>query len=266
MYSPQAAGISEKPDTSPLPLPDNRGESQREGLEKGELISLFEKLTEEVSKQNCIIKTLQEDRDSIIQHSDVFVAALRVADRLIASKQRQVQVATRSQAVSTLGESIDKQWENLVRDLRGSECGGVLENHISSDTYTPTAPPSTLPSPAQESSATETTPGSPPSTASTVTQGDRNTSLASTVTPTAPQSESNSSAPTVTSTATQSGSDFPSTVNGVNRGATVCPRTSPQSTTGGVRTAREHEKRIQGRTEESPSHLEVTEAGQDKSV
>ena len=218
--------ISEETDTPPTPLPDDSGESQWEGLERGELVSLVEKLTEEASQQNCVIKSLQDDRDLIIQHRDVFAAALRVADRLIASKQRQTQVATRSQAVSAHAESIDEHWEVVCQDSER------WRTWWSSDKpqqirYAAVFSTSTFPSPARE-----TTTAPPTSTASTATQSDCDTSPASTVTPSATQSDC--SVLTTTSTATQSSRDSSSinTANGVDRGASVRPRTSPQTTSG----------------------------------
>ncbi|KAK3884282.1 hypothetical protein Pcinc_011447 [Petrolisthes cinctipes] len=88
--------VSETTEPHTPPLLDSQGqltnqgsiESQWEDLEKVELISLVEKLTEEASRSNIKIKSLQQDRDLIIQHREVFASALRVADRLISSKQR----------------------------------------------------------------------------------------------------------------------------------------------------------------------------------
>ncbi|KAK4318354.1 hypothetical protein Pmani_010652 [Petrolisthes manimaculis] len=112
--------------TEPLtpPLLDSQGqhsnpgdkESQWEDLEKGELISLVEKLTEEASRSNIKIKSLQQDRDLIIQHREVFASALRIADRLIASKQRESTVTTKNRPVSALANTIDKHWESVCQD------------------------------------------------------------------------------------------------------------------------------------------------------
>ncbi|MPC63142.1 hypothetical protein E2C01_057236 [Portunus trituberculatus] len=128
-----------------------------------------------------------------MEHKDVFAAALKVGDWLVASKQRQAQVATRSMAVSALAESVDKHWE---------EVSGIAA-----------VSPSTLLSPAQESSVSKTTPVPTPSTASTATHSD-----------------SDSSAPRVTSTATQSANDSFSTttVNGENRDRDVSYSDSSQ--------------------------------------
>ena len=52
----------------------------------------------------------------IIENREVFVSALRVADRLMASKQRKAQVTTCSQAVSALSDVIDKQWKEVCKD------------------------------------------------------------------------------------------------------------------------------------------------------
>ena len=49
-------------------------------MEKGELISLFEKLTEEGFRSNIIIKSLQQEQDLIIQNRKVFASALKLAD------------------------------------------------------------------------------------------------------------------------------------------------------------------------------------------
>ncbi len=93
------------PSSQPLP-PPLRGDQEQaaershwEDLEKTELISLVEKLTEEASRTNIILRSLQQDRDLIIEYREVFASALRLADRLVASKQRETKVAscTRSQ-------------------------------------------------------------------------------------------------------------------------------------------------------------------------
>ncbi|MPC43637.1 hypothetical protein E2C01_037289 [Portunus trituberculatus] len=117
-------------------------------------------ISEEPDTPPCLYRTIagREDRDLIIQHRDVFAVALRVADKLIASKQRQAKVATRSQT-----------------------------------------------------------------------------------------SNSDSSALNTKSTATLSSSDFftTTTVNGVNRGASVRPRTSPQFTSGGDRRKKKSKRQVQ---------------------
>ncbi|KAK3894979.1 hypothetical protein Pcinc_001272 [Petrolisthes cinctipes] len=106
--------VSETTEPHTPPLLDSQGqltnpgrkESQWEDLEKGELISLVEKLTEEASRSNIKIKSLQHDRDLIIQHKEVFASALRIGDRLIASKQRESIVITKNQPVSALASTI----------------------------------------------------------------------------------------------------------------------------------------------------------------
>ncbi|KAK3878821.1 hypothetical protein Pcinc_016631 [Petrolisthes cinctipes] len=118
--------VSETTEPHTPPLLDSKGqltnpgskESQREDLEKGELISLVEKLMEEASRSNIKIKSLQQDRDLIIQHREVFASALRIADRLIASKQRESIVTTKNQHVSALASTIDKHWVSVCQ---GSE-------------------------------------------------------------------------------------------------------------------------------------------------
>ncbi|KAK3878629.1 hypothetical protein Pcinc_016760 [Petrolisthes cinctipes] len=106
--------VSETTEPHTPPLLDSQGqltnpgrkESQWEDLEKGELISLVEKLTEEASRSNIKIKSLQHDRDLIIQHKEVFASALRIGDRLIASKLRESIVITKNQPVSALASTI----------------------------------------------------------------------------------------------------------------------------------------------------------------
>ena len=107
--------LSEGPATpSPL-LPDEQEKEANhwEDLEKAELISLVEKLTEEAFRSNIIIKAHQQDRDLIIQNREVFASALKIADKLIASKQRESTLTTRTQAVSALSDTIDEHWEEV---------------------------------------------------------------------------------------------------------------------------------------------------------
>ena len=51
-------------------------------LDKEELISVVEKLTENDSRKNIIIKFQQEDLDLMIQNRKVFASAFRLANRL----------------------------------------------------------------------------------------------------------------------------------------------------------------------------------------
>lgn len=118
--------VSETSGIHTPPIPDDQGlltdpgykGSQWEDLEKGELISLVEKLTEEASRSNIIIKSLQQDRELIIQHRELFASALKLADRLIASKQRESAVTTKNQPVSAFASTIDRHWESVCQ---GSE-------------------------------------------------------------------------------------------------------------------------------------------------
>lgn len=109
--------LNERPDTPSPPHHDDQGraENRWEELEKAELISLVEKLTEEASQSNIIIKSLKQDRELIIQNREVFASALKLADKLIASKQRETEVTTRTQAVSALSDTIDEHWEEVCQ-------------------------------------------------------------------------------------------------------------------------------------------------------
>ncbi|KAK3883345.1 hypothetical protein Pcinc_012381 [Petrolisthes cinctipes] len=51
-------------------------------------------------------------------HREVFASALRISDRLIASKQHESIVTTKNQPVSALASTIDKHWESVCQ---GSE-------------------------------------------------------------------------------------------------------------------------------------------------
>ena len=110
--------FDKRPDILPPPHHDDQGraESRWEELEKAELISLVEKLTEEAFQSNIIIKSLKQDRDLIIQNREVFASALKLVDKLIASKQREAEVTTRTQAVSALSDTIDEHWEEVCQD------------------------------------------------------------------------------------------------------------------------------------------------------
>ncbi|KAG0715774.1 hypothetical protein GWK47_011217 [Chionoecetes opilio] len=114
--------VSEEADTPSQQLRLVAQESEeriyREGLEGAQLISLVEKLTEEASRSNAIIRSIEEDRELIIQNREVFASALRLADRLKASKQRQAEIKTCSQAISAFSETIDEHWEEVCQ---GSE-------------------------------------------------------------------------------------------------------------------------------------------------
>lgn len=233
--------ISVEPDTPPLPLQDDSGKSQWESLEKVELISLVEKLTEEASKQNCIIKSLQKDQDLIIQHRDAFATALRVADRLIASKQRQAQVATRSQAVSALAETIDEHWESVCQQSESWRTWWRSGNPQQLR-YTATVSPPTLKSPARESSHSDTAADPAPVLP---------------VTPTATQSDKDSSVQTVATQRVYNSST--TTVNGVNRGASVRPRTSPQPTSGGDKRKKKSRRVAQEDTKREASEEQRTQ-------
>ncbi|KAG0729982.1 hypothetical protein GWK47_029225 [Chionoecetes opilio] len=111
--------VSEEEDTPSQQLRLVAQESEeriyREGLEGAQLISLVEKLTEEDSRSNAIIRSIEEDRELIIQNREVFASALRLADRLKASKQRQAEIKTCSQAVSAFSETIDEHWEEVCQ-------------------------------------------------------------------------------------------------------------------------------------------------------
>ncbi len=162
------------PSSQPLP-PPLRGDQEQaaershwEDLEKTDLISLVEKLTEEVSRTNIILRSLQQDRDLIIEYREVFASALRLADRLVASKQREAKVASCTQGVSALPETIDRHWEEVCQ---GSECWRDWWNsgrpkqlrHAPELAIPPTQPGNRTPPEATPSSTSVAEPPSPPS-------------------------------------------------------------------------------------------------------
>ncbi|KAK8373042.1 hypothetical protein O3P69_011770, partial [Scylla paramamosain] len=162
------------PSSQPLP-PPLRGDQEQaaershwEDLEKTELISLVEKLTEEASRTNIILRSLQQDRDLIIEYREVFASALRLADRLVASKQREAKVASCTQGVSALPETIDRHWEEVCQ---GSECWRDWWNsgrpkqlrHAPELAIPPTQPGNQTPPEATPSSTSVAEPPPPPS-------------------------------------------------------------------------------------------------------
>ncbi len=162
------------PSSQPLP-PPLRGDQEQaaershwEDLEKTELISLVEKLTEEASRTNIILRSLQQDRDLIIEYREVFASALRLADRLVASKQREAKVASCTQGVSALPETIDRHWEEVCQ---GSECWRDWWNsgrpkqlrHAPELAIPPTQPGNRTPPEATPSSTSVPEPPPPPS-------------------------------------------------------------------------------------------------------
>ncbi|KAG0727704.1 hypothetical protein GWK47_034100 [Chionoecetes opilio] len=206
--------VSEEADTPSQQLRLVAQESEeriyREDLEGAQLISIVEKLTEEASRSNVIIRSIEEDRELIKQNREVFASALRFADRLKTSKHRQAEIKTCSQAVSAFSETIDEHWKEVCQGsvswrkwwssgrprklrftARPDAHPDLLEDHppptqrLTPHLHPPpTAPPTTAgtdPAPAPSTSAPPTTavtdpPPAPPtttvSTATTTSQGD----------------------------------------------------------------------------------------------
>ncbi|XP_063863917.1 ESCRT-I complex subunit tsg101-like [Scylla paramamosain] len=113
-----------------------------------------------------------EDRDLIIEYREVFASALRLADRLVASKQREAKVASCGRGVSALPETIDRHWEEVCQ---GSECWRDWWNsgrpkqlrHAPELTILPTQPGNRTPPEATPSSTSVAEPPPPPPPSST---------------------------------------------------------------------------------------------------
>lgn len=101
-----------------LDLPTDQEKIHWEGLEKVELVSIVENLMEEASRTNLIIRSLQQDKDLIIQPREVFALAFRLANKLIVLKQRKAELTRHSQSVNAHSDTIDEHWEQVCQ---GSE-------------------------------------------------------------------------------------------------------------------------------------------------
>ncbi|KAK8372994.1 hypothetical protein O3P69_017735, partial [Scylla paramamosain] len=112
--------------------------------------------------------SLQQDRDLIIEYREVFASALRLADRLVASKHREAKVASCTQGASALPEIIDRHWEEVCQ---GSECWRDWWNsgrpkklrHAPELAIPPTQPGNRTPPEATPSSTSVAEPPPPPS-------------------------------------------------------------------------------------------------------